>query len=169
LTKSEHCVNNSHKKLFIASHFYELERLSIENLEVNDLEDILSDELLRIESEDWLLSLLISLDSDFVNLLSFVRFEYASLEGIDAFVSAISYSSLDLRLWSSVRRRFRHRIVLDSEKRPIHRYGDIVRTFESSSLWSGVLSFLTSECGKNVHERGVVNIASSSDHYNKCH
>jgi hypothetical protein len=112
---------------------------------------------------------LISLGSDFANLLGFVRFEHASPEGIDAFVSAISYSSLDSHLWSSVCRRLRHRIVLDSEERPIHRYRDSVRTFESSSPWSGVLSFLTSECGGNVHERGVVNITSSSDACNKCH
>jgi hypothetical protein len=112
---------------------------------------------------------LISLGSDFASLLGFVRFEHASPEWIDAFVSAISYSSLDLRLWSSVCRRLRHRIVLDSEERPIHRYGDIVRTFDPSSPWSGVLSFLTSECGGNVHERGVVNITHSSDCYNKCH
>jgi hypothetical protein len=32
------------------------------------------------------------------------------------------------------------------------------------------LSFLTSECGGNVHERGVVNITSSSNEFsNKCH
>jgi hypothetical protein len=88
---------------------------------MNDLEKILSDELLRIESEDWLLSLLISLGSDFANLLGFVRFEHASPEWIDVFLSAISYSSLDSRLWSSVCRCLRHRIVLDSEERPIHR------------------------------------------------
>jgi hypothetical protein len=31
------------------------------------------------------------------------------------------------------------------------------------------LSFLTSQCGKNVHEHGVVNITSSSDSRNKCY
>jgi hypothetical protein len=168
-TKSQHCVDNSGEKSFIASDFYELERSSIESLQVNELEDILSDESLRIESEDWLLSLLISLGSDFANLLGFVRFEHASSERIDAFVSAISYSSLDSRLWSSVCCRLRYRIVLDSEERPIHRYRDIGRTFEPSSPWSGVLSFLTSECGGKVHERGVVNITSSSTERNKCH
>jgi hypothetical protein len=104
-----------------------------------------------------------------VNLLGFVHFEYASPEGINAFISAISYSSLDSRLWSSVCRRLRHRIVLDSEERSIHPYRDSGRKFDPSSPWSGILSFLRSECGGNVHERGVVSITSSSDGYNKCH
>jgi hypothetical protein len=39
----------------------------------------------------------------------------------------------------------------------------------SSSAWSGILSFPTSQCGGDVHERGVVSITSSSDEYNKCY
>jgi hypothetical protein len=92
-----------------------------------------------------------------------------SPEGIDSFVSTILYSSLDSRLWSSVYRRLRHRIVLDSDEHPIHRYHDSVRTFQPSSSWSDILSFLTSECYGNVHERGIVNITNSSPEANKYH
>jgi hypothetical protein len=35
--------------------------------------------------------------------------------------------------------------------------------FDPSSPWSGILSFLTSQCDGNIHERGIVNITSSSD------
>jgi hypothetical protein len=140
-TKSQHCLDNSREKSFIALHFYELERSLTENLQVNDLKNILWDESLRMESEDWLLSLLTFLGSDFANLLGFARFEYASSEGIDALISAISCSSLDSRLWSSVCCRLRHRIVLDSDERPIHRYRDSVRTFEPSSPWSAFCRF----------------------------
>jgi hypothetical protein len=78
-----HHVDNSIEKSFIASHFHELGRSLIEGLQVNDLEEILSDDSLWLESEDSLLALLISLGADFIGLLGFVRFEHLSREGID--------------------------------------------------------------------------------------
>jgi hypothetical protein len=68
-TKSRYRIDNSREKSFIAAHFFELERSSIERLRVSDLDSILSDESVRVESEDWLLSLLVSLGSDFLCLL----------------------------------------------------------------------------------------------------
>jgi hypothetical protein len=170
--KSHHRVDNSIEKSFIASHFHELGRSSIEGLEVNDLEEILLNDSLRLESEDSLLALLISLGFDFIGLLGLVRFEHLSREGIDQFVSQISHSSLDSRLWSSICRRLRHRIVLDPEDESTFRSKvcDDSRAFDpSSSPWSGILSFLKSQCGGNVHERGIVNITSSSDGGNECY
>jgi hypothetical protein len=167
--KSHHHVDNSIEKSFIASHFFELEQSSISQLKFNDLDSILSDDALRLESEDWLLSLLISLGSDFVSLLGHVRFEHLSPSSIDSFVAAISYSSLDSRLWSSICRRLRHRIVLETEDHSTLRSREVGRVFDPSSPWSGIISFLTSQCGGNVHERSVVNITSSSDGGNKCH
>jgi hypothetical protein len=108
--KSFHRVDNSVEKSFIASHFHRLGigRSSIEGIQMNDLEEILSDDSLRLESEDSLLALLLSLGSDFIGLFGFVRFGLLSCKGIDQFVSQISYSSLDSRLWSSICRRLRH-------------------------------------------------------------
>jgi hypothetical protein len=171
--KSLHCVKNSVEKSFIASHFNELGQSSIEGLQVNDLEEILSDDSLRLESEDSLLALLISLGSNFIGFLGLVRFEHLSREGIDQFVSQISHSSLDSCLWSSICRHLRHRIVLDPEDDSTFRskVRDYSRAFDpsSSSPWSDILSFLTSQCGGNVYERGVVSITSSSAEYNKCY
>jgi hypothetical protein len=90
-----------------------------------------------------------------------------SLDGIDSFISQMSYSLIDPRLWSSICRRLRHRIVLEAADRSTCR--DSGRRFQPSSPWSGILSFLSSQCGGNVHERGLVNLTSSSDGYNRCH
>jgi hypothetical protein len=72
--KSLHHVDNSVEKSFIASHFHELglERSSIKDIQRNDLKEILSDDSLRLESEDLLLVLLLSLGSDFIGLLGLV-------------------------------------------------------------------------------------------------
>jgi hypothetical protein len=58
--KSLYHIDNSREKSFIALHFCELQQSSIQSLEPSDLEQILSDESLQIESEDSLLVLLIS-------------------------------------------------------------------------------------------------------------
>jgi hypothetical protein len=98
--KSLHRTDSSVEKSFIASHFHELTigRSSIESLRVNDLEETLSDDSLRLDSEDSLLALLPSLGSDFIDLIGLVRVEHLGREGIDQIVSQISSSSLDSRL-----------------------------------------------------------------------
>jgi hypothetical protein len=131
---------------------------------------ILSGDARQIESEDSLFAVLISLGSDFSHLLGPVRFEYSSRNGIDSFISAISSSSLDSRLWSSICRRLRHGIVLEAsdELTVRSKIREICCTFQPSfSPWSGVLLFLTAKRGGNVRKRGIVNITSSPDGCNK--
>jgi hypothetical protein len=84
--------------------------MSIEDLsmlEVCQLCDILSSENLRLESEDWLLNTIISLGSDYVLLLNFVRMEFLSEEGLCAFFDHYGYCDVSETIWNSFVRRMR--------------------------------------------------------------
>jgi hypothetical protein len=130
------------------------------------IEDILMQESLQILSEDSLLEYLISLGSNGKALLCHVRYDNLSLERVWTFLSNITYSDIDSRLWDSICCRLRHPIVLESNDWSRSR---ACKRFESTTPWSGVLAHLTSVCGGNVHKKGVVTITSSSDSYNKCY
>jgi hypothetical protein len=86
---------------------------------------------------------------------------------IDQFHSQVLLSSADSHFCSSIWRRLRHWIILDSDDDSTFR--DDFRAFDSSSSspWSSILSFLTSKCGGNIHELDVVNITKSFDSVNK--
>jgi hypothetical protein len=151
---------------FIASHFYELDRSSFVDFSIETIEEILMQEWLQISSEDSLLEYLISLGSKGKALLCHVRYDNLSAEGVCRFLSNITYSDIDSRLWDSICYRLRHPIVLEPNDWLRSRVG---KRFESTTPWSGILAHLTSVCGGNVHEKGVVTITSSSDAYNKCY
>jgi hypothetical protein len=70
--------------------------------------DILSSENLRLESEDWLLNTIISLGSDYVLLLNFVRMEFLSDEGLCAFFDHYGYCDVSENIWASFVRRMRN-------------------------------------------------------------
>jgi hypothetical protein len=41
-------------------------------------------------------------------------------------------------------------------------------SFIEGSEWNGILDHFTKECGGNVHEKGIVNMTSSSEEHNTC-
>jgi hypothetical protein len=68
----------------------------VEDLSKEELKDIVKkEESLRLESEDWFVSYLISRGSTFYRMFRHVRFEHLSVEGISTFLTHFSYSNLD--------------------------------------------------------------------------
>ena len=59
----------------------------------------------------------------------------------------------------------RRKLLSEEEER--RRHGEF-RLCDDRPFW-GILSYLSEECGGNVHLKGIVNITSSSDDRNKCH
>jgi hypothetical protein len=151
---------------FIASHFWEMNIEDLRSLKSCEVEFIVDNEEMCIESEDQFFDIVFNLGSDYFSLLGHVQVEFLSLPSIDRFFEIISYENLDDRLWSNILRRLRHEIVHDKQGIDHRRFRSHVCTPESP--FSGFINYLTSLCGGNVHERGVVNITSSSDNRNKC-
>jgi hypothetical protein len=77
------------------------------------LRDLVSSDDLRIESEDWLLHLIISLGCDYSGLLDFVHFEFLSEEGIYDFLDHYGYCDVSENVWNSFVLRLRKEEDID--------------------------------------------------------
>jgi hypothetical protein len=164
--KSRFDVSITSEADFIASHFFEFTVDALRDLKSSELEDIFQNEKLCLESEDTLFDFLVELESDYLNLIGYVRLEFLNPESIDRFFKTISYSDVDERLWTNICRRARHQLVYEANEIPLTRFRSIVRSPDSP--FSGLIDYLTSICGGNVHERGAVEITCSSNDYNNC-
>jgi hypothetical protein len=165
--KNEMNVDYFEELEFIASQFFELDRSLIDDLTIDELDEILSNQALQLDTEDWLCSYLVSRGSQFSRLVSHLRYEHLSPEGIERFVSAFSWSDMNEIIWRRLCSRLRHRVVLESRDLETNRQF-VNRPLSESEPWSGLISYLTARCGGNVHQQGVVDIRSSSDS-SSCH
>jgi hypothetical protein len=136
----------------ISSKFSGLTRSELDAIPVSVLFSILSHHLLKISTEDDLFSYIgsrLCSDPEYFDLLQFVRFEYLSTEYISDFLSALPHS-IDRRLWESISQRL-VRPVKEVEFLPI-----------DWNSFKGIISYLTRKHGGNVHDNGIVKIASKS-------
>jgi hypothetical protein len=71
-------------------------------IDIETLESILSSDHLQIESEDWLLNLILSLGDDSSRLLKFTKIEFLSDSGLLLFVDLIEYCDLTEDHWNGI-------------------------------------------------------------------
>jgi hypothetical protein len=151
---------------FVASYFHELKEEDFENLrelKCETIEGIVSSDKLQLSDEDSLVEFISSLGEEKSNLYDYVECHYLSVEGIDKFVEGISNREFgESPVWSSICRRLRCEVV--DRKLMSSRYN----CFESYDYkvpveFNGIICGLTKRCGGNVHEKGVVEITSSSE------
>jgi hypothetical protein len=154
---------------YLASHFFEIGRDELKSLSFEDLGKVVRSENLRLSSEDSLLDFLIWLGGESLNLLGCLRSEYLSVRGIDQLLTILSPEELGTELWTSLCRRLR--LPLDSSV--TDNIGCRFRfpqfPLYPSRPFEGILSHLTTECGGNVHTKGVVSITASSAGGNSPH
>jgi hypothetical protein len=155
---------------FLSSHFYEIDSSFLNGLPISIIVRIVSNPSIQIESEDSLLQMIrcqLETHSDFHELLSFVRFEFVSVESIKDFISwSFEYfecfeTFLSLSLWTAICGR----LCLSVDAKPqSERYCVKSKHFvpKSSSPLAGIIAYLTStHCG-NVHDQGIVNVSGST-------
>jgi hypothetical protein len=174
--KERYGVKVEEELKFVASHFYEIDENELKDLKIDLLEAIVSHSDLRLSDEDSFLNFIWSLGEEYSAFLGYVECRFLSVSGIDKFVCKVSEENIDIdsRIWNSICRRLQCEIV-DREVNCNRFAGAVFReghpfefVFREGEEFDGILSSLTKKCGGNVHEKGIVNITSSGDQYNKC-
>jgi hypothetical protein len=135
----------------IASELYGLTWSQLDVIPVSVLFHILSHDLLKISSEDDLLSYIssrICSDPEYLDLRQFIRFECLSTEFIPLFLSALP-DSIDRHIWESIARR------LMSPR-------ELTFPLQAVRSLDGIISYLTRKHEGNVHDKGIVTITSKS-------
>jgi hypothetical protein len=151
---------------FVASNFSSFSTSLIELLDFSILNEILSCESLKIESDDNLcVEILKKTESDlnYFSLLSFVRFEYVSSDVILKVICFIdsSFELFNYSIWSAFHNRILQPISIEVDIQN-DLFGPTVNCpFRTDSPFSGIIAHLTVICGGNVHDHDVVKITSN--------
>ena len=158
---------------FLASHFFEVELDVLKCLSISDLELVLTNQLLRLASEDQLYDSILSLagdkGDDVLVLLRYIKFEFLSESKLDEFLDRI-FPDLVMCVWGSlcecVRRSCRSstKTSLKSERYHV----DFKTCTSASGAFNGIIQHIRDECGGNPHEKGVISITASSTAQNQC-
>jgi hypothetical protein len=158
----------SHEIDFIASHLHEIDISNVKCIDFSILSRIFSSAQLKIKSEDWFYDVIwkfVEIDRNCFGLVEFVCFEFVSTSIAGRFISdGCDYLDLlDPNIWRSLGRRFIYDISPTGSNSRLAVCGRQFSPSGQSSL-DGIISYLTAKCGGNVHDKGIVNITSSSLH-----
>ena len=173
--KSE-CHSNYKSELdFVASHFFEVELSVLKCLSVTDLEMVLLNPLLKLESEDKLYDTIIALagenGDDVLVLLRHLQIEFLSETKLGVFLNLI-FPDLVSYCWGSLCECL-HRFCGLGGKEDVKndkRYRLEFETFTSEKgPFNGIVQHLRGECGGNPHEKGVISITASGTSWQLCH
>ena len=177
--------SNRFRKLrdFVASHFHELEKEILDDLDLETTQLLLSSPSLQIEDEDSLYDFVLSRSEtnlSFTSLFEFVCFDYLSVDRIENFTSFVSENFLyDINsgIWRQICRRLilepkptgcNPRVSKDAWKIPRKtqdKHSNVREfRFEEDPL-DGIIAHLTRQYG-NVHTNGIVRVTADSVFYN---
>ena len=99
----------------LSSRFSEIKQEKLQELPVEIIEEILNDEKLKIEDEDGLLKMIISMyeeDDKYRELFEHVKYENVSSETLHKFIEVFNINHINNGIWNSICQR----LVLDQDK-----------------------------------------------------
>jgi hypothetical protein len=157
----------------LASHFWENGTRIIHKFSSELLCGIMKSGGLVIESEDWLFEQVLNVIEDDPTkfcLFEFVYFELVSCENLKRFVSLSSdclcliNSAIWTRLCNRLALPIGSRATDEIRSKVGNRYKEPRQAFpfRVGSPFEGIFAHLSSKCGGNVHDKGIVDISSSS-------
>jgi hypothetical protein len=150
----------------VASTFWKVSTSDLAGLSPEILDRVLCHPNLRLTSEDILFKLICdrvqSGHASYFDLLEYVQIEFLSKDVVPRFFDLVCehFDRFNLNQWKSVQWK-----ILGQSRPPTSRYLQGKRLPPNSEM-KGILSYLTSICGGNVHEKGEVNLTASSVHTN---
>lgn len=150
---------------FAVNHFSDIPLKSVLQADLDTISNILSDDDLVIDNEDWLYNLIRQIikekGQDYKLLLGCLLFEYMTPNAMSSFVSIVNYEDISGKLWQNLKRRL---VLSVQSPGPSLRYTKKDKTFEidPSDPFNGICASLNDECNGNAHEKGIISLTSSS-------
>lgn len=154
---------------FIASHFYEINKEELKNIDISIIELILSNDKIQLEDENSLLDFVIELyqkNEKNSNLFEYVDFSAVDQENIEEFVNTFDLNDINLSIWKMICKR----IIQTSPSKKVNqlRYhkeiNDNVKVFElkSKNELNGIFKYLSDQTKGNIHDKGIINVTTNS-------
>lgn len=168
---------------FISVNFESFEREKLRGLPKPLIHSIISNEKLKIENEDSLVDFIRSIfvenssninndddEFDFISFLELVQMGNLTDEKFCEVISGLNARDVSEGLWQRICSRFCGN-EKDKKKSKCERYVgpkgiEIKYDGNEEHGEQGIIRRLTNECGGNVHDKGVVEVTTSSDRQN---
>ncbi|KAK8865040.1 hypothetical protein M9Y10_010570 [Tritrichomonas musculus] len=140
---------------FISSHLFELpseqedELISLDQIII---EKILRNPLLKIESEDQLISLINRLymkDISYSTLYGYVFFSFVSDEKINEFIENFDYNDLTKEIWDTFSKRCA-KVRKDENKSDRYKQKDVKLLYEENHEFEGIISYLKKKSNGDI-------------------
>ena len=159
---------------FLARYFFKLGIDVLECLSVSELELVLMNPHLKLESEDQLYDIIISLGKnghDYLSLLRQIELEFLSDSKLSEFLDRVFPDLVDDTIWEQLCKCARNSCGPDESvtQKKAGRYTLQCKSFASArGMFNGIVQYLRNLCLGNPHERGMISI-SAHDNYHQCH
>jgi hypothetical protein len=147
----------------IASHFYLYSRDDLLMLDVETLNEVISNDSLVVLSEDSLLEQILEFGREYLLLLGHLRFENLSLSGISRFFDMVDFSDVTESIWCGLSYRLKGGTNVDLKSCRYHAELD-------STIIDNIPSMISEIAGKRIEllYRGTRDGFASSSFHSKC-
>lgn len=153
---------------YAAENFDEIDKDELKSLDFNILEAIIANDSLKLDDEDALVDFVIDLykvDVKYSILFEYVIFTNLKEKAIEKFINTFDINCMNSTIWNSIcKRLIMSKSATQNEPRtqnqPIETFREF-RRFEGGEF-NGIINFLTTKTGGNVHLNDTVEITSNS-------
>ena len=130
---------------------------------------IIQSSSLTTDDYDGIAQLIIDAGPEFASLLMVLPFEKVSSEVMETIIGRLTLDDIDDTLWHRLCRRL-IRPIGESEKASAKAMRkNAVEYPRTAGAFQGVIAHLNSECGRNAHKAGAIELSSSGDDWNHCY
>lgn len=151
---------------YIAYHFEDIDKDQLINLDSEVLEEIISNESLRLNNEDSLFDFILSLykdDQSYSNLFEYIQFSNISEDSLLSFIEIFEISNINEKIWNSICDRL---LPTSSKNKKLNMYRYLPEYIEfkytKGKDLNGILHHLSKETEGNIHDKGIIQITSNS-------
>lgn len=149
---------------YASEHFTELPKEKLKMIDICLLEEIIKNDKLRLEDEDFLLHEILELygeDRRYSVLFEYVEFNNLKNSSLKEFIEHFDIEYLSIGTWRSICQR-----LVQSGDSPVRsdRYISKEEVFDhkEGDEFKGIIGHLTEETGGNIHDNGTIQITSNS-------
>lgn len=151
---------------YASSNFDQISKKDMETLDDYIIEEIISNDSLKIDSEDSLFQFIIDLyekDQTKSYLFEYIYFNNISQISFEKFIEKFSIENLNSRIWYSICERLLPTTKTESTNNRYMLDKYIIKfKHKRGEEFNGIMNFLNKKEGGNIHDLGIIEITSNS-------
>lgn len=153
---------------YIKNHFAEMNVDTLNEINQNIIETVISQKDFQIPDEDSFLYQILEMKKESrMCFLPYVQFPNLSSEAIKVFLKEVDFNEINKNLWNLISTRL---LIPITEKIDPNRYLEPAKCeYVKCNGIDGIISFLNKKCGGNSHLKGIIEITSSGEKTNHCY